>query len=147
MPAAGIYVVDDEAASREAVARALEKAGHAVTAFALPGDALRAIKASPPAVLVSDLMMPEMDGLTLLREARAVDPDLAVVFITAFGTVDKAVAAMRAGADDFLQKPVDLHELRERVARAAELRRLKDEVRRLRDAGPAGAQGAAASDC
>jgi DNA-binding NtrC family response regulator len=84
-------------------------------------------------VLVSDLMMPEMSGLELLTAARRVDGEMGVVLITAFGTVDKAVAAMRAGADDFLQKPVDLHELRERVSRALEIRALKGEVRVLRE--------------
>ena len=132
-PSGQVFVVDDEAASRDAVARALEKGGLSVRAFALPSDALRAIEAAPPAVLVSDLMMPEMSGLELLTAARRVDGEMGVVLITAFGTVDKAVAAMRAGADDFLQKPVDLHELRERVGRALEIRALKGEVKVLRE--------------
>ena len=103
---------------------ALEAAGHAVVEAADEPEAARAILAARPAVVLTDLRLPEGDGLGVLRAAKDLDPDLPVIVMTAFGSVDDAVAAMKAGALDFLAKPVDPEHLLLLVERAVERRRM-----------------------
>ena len=83
-------------------------------------------------LVITDLMMPGMSGLDLLKEIRSEYPDLAVIVVTAFGTVETAVEAMKAGAYDYITKPVNMDELRMIVDRALEHVNLKEEVRTLR---------------
>jgi DNA-binding NtrC family response regulator len=113
-----ILVVEDDPEMRRALVEALERAGHSVHSASDGLAALHRLAAEPYALVVSDLRMPEMNGLELLRRARELHPEIPVVLITAFGRVDEAVQAMKAGAFDFLQKPFRAEALEEVVQRA-----------------------------
>jgi two-component system, NtrC family, response regulator AtoC len=120
-----ILVVDDEAGVREFVAEALEEDGTATLAVASGQAALAELGRQSYALMFTDLKMPGMSGLELLAKARELEPELEVVVLTAQGSVDTAVEAMRLGAFDFIQKPVSgPQELRLIAARALERRSL-----------------------
>jgi two-component system response regulator FlrC len=120
-----ILVVDDEEGIREFVAEALEGAGHDVVASASGDAALGELRRRSFDLMITDLKMPGMDGLTLLERAREAEPNLEVIVLTAHGSVDAAVKAMKLGAFDFVQKPISgLDELRLIAARALERRSL-----------------------
>ena len=128
-----VIVVDDETGSRESMAIAIEKAGHAVRTFDDAAEALAFLEMCDTVRLaICDLRMPGTDGITFLGEVRQRGYDLGVILVTAFGSIESAVEAMRVGADDYLTKPVDLFELRKRVTNLLENRRLKEEVTELR---------------
>jgi len=132
---AHILVVDDNAALRRGIARALAEAGHSVAEEATGTGAVERLRdgaQEAPDAVVTDLRLPGADGLAVLRAARARDSRTAVVLMTAFGTIELAVAAMREGAFDFVQKPFDLEQLEVRVARALDHARLAREVTTLR---------------
>ena len=114
------------------VAMALERDGYECEQCGGAAAALAAVEARGADVVVSDLMMPEMDGIELLRRLRAAHPSLPVILLTAHGSVPSAVAAMREGAFDYVAKPFDNDELRALVARAVALTRLERENRWLR---------------
>jgi two-component system response regulator FlrC len=129
---ASILVVDDEEGIREFIAEALE--GEHSTVTAADGEAaLGLLAARSFDLMFTDLKMPKMDGLTLLQRSRAIDPALEVIVLTAHGTVDTAVEAMKQGAFDFLQKPVNgPTELRLLARRALERRSLLAEKEGLK---------------
>ncbi len=128
-----VIVIDDETGSRESMAIAIEKAGYGVRTFDEAKKALEYLPEAPTVGLaVCDLRMPEMDGLGFIRAVRERGDPLAVILVTGFGTIESAVEAMREGADDYLTKPVDLYELRNRVRNLLENRQLKEEVSNLR---------------
>src|SRR5262249_30068549 len=132
---ARILVVEDHAALRRGMAIALREAwGHADEEAA--GDAavrrLRDPDCERYDVVVTDLRLPGADGIAVLEAAIARDERTRVLLLTAFGSVDTAVRAMRAGAHDFVEKPLDLDQLDLRVGRAIEHRRLLAEVTELR---------------
>ena len=106
-----VCVVDDEQMVRESVAEALTRDDHQVTTFAHPLDALEAIKGGSFDCVITDLRMPGMDGVALLREMRKAGSEASVILMTAFGTVDSAVAAMKLDAFDYLQKPFDADQI------------------------------------
>ena len=106
-----ILVVDDEEIVRESLAGWLDKDGYTVEQAADGPSALARLRVQPFSVLIADLKMPGMDGLTVQAEARKLQPDLAVVIMTAYATVDTAVTAMKQGAFDYLVKPFDPEEL------------------------------------
>ena len=128
-----VLFVDDEEPLRHAVQQGLELCGHSVTCFAAARQAEAQLGRSLYGVLVTDITMPDMDGLTLLRHALEIDPALPVVLVTGHGDVPLAVEAMRAGAYDFIEKPFDTSHLASVVARALEKRRLVLENRALRE--------------
>ncbi len=122
---ARVLVVDDEEGVRSYLADALSLAGHQVTAAPDGDAALTRLSRQSFHVMLTDLKMPGMDGLTLLGQARAMAPELEVIVLTAHGSVDTAVEAMKAGAFDYLQKPVGSPaELRQLVDRAVERHKL-----------------------
>ncbi|GHG75894.1 sigma-54 dependent transcriptional regulator [Comamonas sp. JC664] len=122
---ARILVVDDEEGVRSFLAEALEFEGHSVTTAADGDEAARLLAKQGVDLLLTDLRMPGLDGLSLLRKVKEEQPDVEVVVLTAVGTVESAVAAMKAGAFDYLLKPVGSPaELRLTVARALERRAL-----------------------
>jgi two-component system response regulator FixJ len=102
-----VYVVDDDEAVRDSLALLLEAAGLRVEAFAGAAEALRRCRDERPACVVTDVRMPEMDGLELQRQLSRLHAQLPVIVITGHGDVPLAVQAMKAGAVDFIEKPVD----------------------------------------
>ncbi len=129
---ARVVVVDDEPKMADAIASALERSGHECLVFNGAAEALEEILARPPDVVVTDWRMQGLDGLELLRRIHAARPATPVILVTAYGDVPSAVAAMRAGAFDYVTKPFDNDELRSLVERALEIRRLRDENLELR---------------
>jgi len=128
-----VIVVDDETGSRESMAIAIEKSGLPVRTFDDAAEALAFLEQCDSVRLaICDLRMPGTDGIAFLGEVRQRNYDIGVILVTAFGSIESAVEAMRVGADDYLTKPVDLFELRKRVTNLLENRRLKEEVTELR---------------
>jgi DNA-binding NtrC family response regulator len=128
-----VLVIDDETGSRESMAIAIEKANLPVLTFDDARKALDYLEGSESVRLViCDQRMPGMDGLAFLNQVRTRKLDLSVILVTAFGSIESAVEAMRVGADDYLTKPVDLYELRRRVLNLLEKRKLEEEVTTLR---------------
>lgn len=126
-----VLVVDDEEQVRHSIAQWLELGGHAVETAADADAALAAIRRRAPKVVLTDFKMPRKSGMDLMRELQRFEPDIPVVLLTAHGDVPLAVAAMREGAYDFLQKPYVPEHLSAVVARAIEQRRLKQELQQL----------------
>jgi two-component system response regulator AtoC len=129
-----VLVVEDAAPMRTLLREALEDAGHSVRSVGSAEAAFAALAQQPADVVVSDLRLPGADGMALLRWTRDLPTPPAFLVVSGFGTVDRAVLALKAGADDFLTKPVDLESLRFRIGRLLENRRLRDEVRLYRQA-------------
>ncbi|AUX35400.1 MULTISPECIES: sigma-54 dependent transcriptional regulator [Sorangium] len=129
---ARVLVVDDEASARSGLEKLLRQEGYVVDAAADGAAALEIAAERPPDVVVTDLKMPKMDGVTLLGKLRAQDPALPVIVVTAFGDVSSAVQAMRAGAEDYLTKPVDFDALLVSLERALERSALRVEAENLR---------------
>ena len=132
---APVLFVDDEAPLRHAAAQALMLADLEVIPCETGPEALAHVDRDFAGVLVTDIRMPDMDGLTLMAEALKADPELPVILVTGHGDVDLAVASMKGGAYDFLEKPYAPARLVEAVRRALEKRRLTLENRRLRAGG------------
>lgn len=127
-----VLFVDDEALLREAAGQSLMLADIAADLFDQPETALAQIGRQFDGVLVTDIRMPGMDGLTLMARALEIDPELPVILVTGHGDVTLAVQAMRDGAYDFLEKPYAPARLVETVRRALDKRRLTLENRALR---------------
>ena len=132
MPELLILVVDDEAAQRQVLAGFLKRRGYEVAQAASLSDALGVVSSRTVDLVLSDLRMPGGSGIELISGVRQINPDIPVVIMTAFGTVQSAVEAMRHGAVDYLTKPIDLDELQLTVARELERRALVSENRELR---------------
>jgi len=128
-----ILFVDDEEHLRIAASQTLDLAGYKARTLASATEALTALSRTYRGILVSDIRMPGMDGMQLLRAAYAIDPDLPVVLVTGHGDVTLAVEAMREGAYDFIEKPFTTERFIESITRAAEKRLLTLENRALRD--------------
>ncbi|MEE2889932.1 MAG: sigma-54 dependent transcriptional regulator [Planctomycetota bacterium] len=134
--AARILVVDDQAAHAELLAEALVSIGQECIVATSVDEAKERLREEGVDIVITDLVLGDRDGLDLIREAQSIDPFIAVVVVTGYGTVETAVEAMQLGAVDYLRKPVDLTGLRIRVERALEgaaLRRRADELERTID--------------
>ena len=130
--AAHVILIEDEEANRASLSRALERIGYRVDAFAAADPALEFLRDHGDVhLVVTDLMMPDKDGFAVLREAREIQPEIGVLMITGHGSVESAVEAMKAGAFDYLTKPVDLFELRKRASAIVEQRMLTRRVTEL----------------
>ncbi len=132
MSEARILLVDDEEELRRSTAQALELSGFDVDTFASADRVLELIGYSFSGVVVSDIRMPGMDGMTLLEKIREIDAEVPVILVTGHGDVQLAVKAMREGAYDFLEKPFTAQHLAGIVRRAMDRRSLVLENRRLR---------------
>jgi two-component system response regulator PilR (NtrC family) len=120
-----ILLVEDEQMLRQSLAELLREEGYRVTEAANGREGHEQIVQSPFDLVITDMRMPEMDGITLLRHVLQAAPGTPVVVVTAFGTVDSAVGAMRAGAVDYLLKPVQFEDVLVRVRRALEIGELR----------------------
>jgi DNA-binding NtrC family response regulator len=130
---ARILIADDEPKLGKLLAEMLEREGHSVVRVGGGRQALVELAARPYDLVLTDLRMPEMDGLAVLREARARVPPPDVLLMTAFGTAQTAVEAMKLGAADYLLKPFSMDELRLRIRRLAEKHSIEEKSRRLVD--------------
>ncbi len=132
MPFERILVVDDEEPLRHLLAVILQDRGREVRVVGSAEDALKELGARSFDLVLTDVRMPGMDGLTLVREARRLDPELTVVVMTAYGSHDLAIEAMKAGAYDYLPKPFKPDDVLLVLRKAEERERLARENRRLR---------------
>ena len=126
-----ILIVDDEVAQMEALCRTLEDHGYDTRGFSSPRNALAAARSERFDLVLADLMMPEMDGIALLRALREVDVDLVGIIMTGEGSIDTAVEAMKSGALDYIQKPFRLSIILPVLARALSVRSLRMENAQL----------------
>ncbi len=129
---ANVLIIDDNETMREGVAQVVRRMGHKICATASGSEALAIFKKSPADFVITDLKMNGMDGLEVLRRIRELDPDCPTLLMTAYGSVEAAVEAMKLGAMDFLQKPFAPEVVRLKVERGLELRSARRMSERLR---------------
>ena len=122
---ARLLVVDDEMAQMKALCTTLEIEGYRTTGYSSPQEALENLRAGEHELLLTDLMMPELDGIGLIKASRAIDPEIAGIVMTGHGTIDTAVAAMQVGALDYVLKPFKLNAILTVIGRALDIRRLR----------------------
>jgi len=128
-----VFVVDDEREMVDLIAIGLKKRGFSIVPFGNGADAVAAIPKHDVDVIITDLNMKGMTGLELCQKVALDRPDIPVLMLTAFGSFDTAVGAIRAGAYDFVTKPVEIEALAIAVRRAAEHRALRGELKRLHE--------------
>jgi two-component system response regulator HydG len=133
MPDERVLVVDDEPEMVENLTRILRREGYRCLSATESRKAVELVEAQRPDLLLTDLKMPGMDGMELMRRAHELDPALPVIMITAFSTIESAVAAIKEGAFDYLPKNFSVDQLRVSVERALRQRRLQVENRNLRE--------------
>ncbi len=124
-PLARLLIIDDEVPQMEALCNTLRTEGYQTTGYSSPRRAVDALLAGQFDLVLTDLMMPEMDGIELLNAVRQIDSTLAGVVMTGHGTIDTAVKAMQIGALDYVVKPFRLNVILTVLARALDLRRLR----------------------
>src|SRR6476646_3965973 len=122
-----IMLVDDEHPNLESLERILRTDGATISVYQDPHVALQNLRKQPVDILITDLRMRSMSGMELLEACKTVDPTVEVILITAFGTVEIAVEAMKKGAYDFITKPLQRLQVLKTVERALEKRRLVHE--------------------
>jgi DNA-binding NtrC family response regulator len=130
--APNILLVDDDERLRRAAGKVLAAGGYHVVSAATGREALEQLKQTAVALVISDLRLPDLDGIALLKQARELVPEAEVVMITGHASIEKAVEAMRLGAYDFIEKPLDSAALLKTAAKALEKQRLASENRLLR---------------
>jgi DNA-binding NtrC family response regulator len=128
-----ILVIDDEASQRESLQGFLQHIGHEVHAAERAADGLTLLESHALDVVITDFRMPGMNGLEVVESVKKISPLIEIILITAFGDIDLAVSAMKAGAYDFLTKPIDLDQLEILLARIGEQRQIREENRVLRE--------------
>ena len=133
MAARKILVVEDDESLRRVMQVQLEKAGHKTAVAMDASQALEVLNRDAQDVLITDLNLPGMSGLELLKRVRTEHPETVTIVVTAYGTVTSAVDAMKAGAYDYVMKPVHSYELKVLVDRVLENKRLVEEVQVLRN--------------
>ena len=129
-----LLIVDDEQSYRQLLTLVFEGDGHSIRTAKNGREALEMLQAEPAEVIITDVKMPDMNGIELLRATREFLPDVGVVLMTAFATVDTAREAFKLGADDFIQKPFDVEELKVIVKKAFERQTLIVENRAFKRA-------------
>jgi len=126
-PSGRIFVVDDEPLALKNLRRILEKSGHKVSTFSNPLRVLKRLEQEPCDLIISDIKMPYMDGLTLLNQAKRLVPDVEVILITGYASLDGAVAATKQGAYHYLAKPFTPDQVRDLVTHALTEKFFRDE--------------------
>ncbi len=134
MSKGSILVVDDEAEIREGLALLLGSEGYGVTSAGTGTEGLARLEEKPYDLLLLDVSLPDRNGLDILREVHRRDPELSIVLITAYGSVDMARQAFKSGAQDYITKPWSNDELLAQVQQAVEGRRLREENLQLKRA-------------
>ena len=129
-----VLLIDDDRATRELLREVLQKEGYTVGEAKTGQEALAQAQALPFEVVLADLRLPDLNGIEVLRALHGLDPDLPVIVMTAFGSMETAVEAIREGAYDYISKPFNLTEVRLTVRRACERRRLLEDNRRFQQA-------------
>ncbi|MFH1739701.1 MAG: response regulator, partial [bacterium] len=117
MPASEILIVDDELGIRNLLTTVLKGEGYAVREAENGQEAIEAVEESLPNLILCDIKMPVKDGIQTLKEIREISKEVSVMMLTAHGTVETAVQAMKLGASDYLRKPFDVEELKAKIAR------------------------------
>jgi two-component system response regulator AtoC len=135
-----VLVVDDEPAIRQVLSSAITKAGYAVDSAGSAAEAMVKLDKSPFDVVISDVFMPVTDGIELLRQARAKGHGATFIMVTAFASVDSAIDAIKAGAWDYITKPLRNEEILHRLEQIDALRGLREENRALRSMVMGGGQ-------
>jgi two-component system, NtrC family, response regulator PilR len=131
---ANILIVDDEQSYRQLLSLVFQENGNNIRTAMNGRQALEMLKAEPADVIISDVKMPDMDGIQMLRAVRETQPDLGVILMTAYASVDTAREAFKLGADDFIQKPFDVEELKLIVKKTLEKQVLINENRAFKRA-------------
>ena len=128
-----VIIFEDEKENLSTITRALQKVNFEVTGFSDPVEGIKHLESHDNFdIVLTDLKMPGMDGIEILKRVKEREPSLGVILITAFGSIETAVEAMKAGADDYIAKPVDVYELRKRVEALVEKRKLSEENKHLK---------------
>ena len=122
-----ILIAEDETISLKHLTYALEKEGYEVTGTKDGLSALSLFEKNAYDVIIADIKMPEMDGLTLLEKIKTREPDADVIIITGFGSIESAVAAMKKGASEYITKPFNLDELNIKIKKVLEKKRIEKE--------------------
>jgi signal transduction histidine kinase len=128
-----LLIVDDEPASMRALCDTLEYEGYQTYGFTAPAEALAAMRERSFDLLLADLQMPGTNGIDLMKSAQLIDPTLVAVIMTGHGALDTAIAAMKAGALDYIQKPIKLATTLPVLERALAVRQLRIEKKRLEE--------------
>jgi len=126
-----VLIVEDDSAQADAIAEALQRVGHECVVVTAPRRALNIIKNGEFDLVITDLVMHEIDGMEILRVAKREVPEVEVIMVTGHGSIQNAVEAMREGAYDYITKPLNVEELRGRAAKALERKELRYQKRRL----------------
>src|SRR5688572_2934148 len=126
-----LLIVDDESEFVSTLVSALREQGYTATGATSSKDALELIRRQPFDLMLTDLYLPDIDGIALLRAAHDIDPTLSVIMMTGFGTIDTAVDAMKAGAVDYVVKPFNSDSVLAILSRALSVRQLRQENRLL----------------
>lgn len=129
-----VLLIDDDASLRRVVEFTLEEAGYKVLTATNGEEGLQLFRQAKPALVITDVQMPGISGYQVLEQVLQIDPQVLVIIVTAFSTVEQAVGAMKSGAYDYLTKPFSRDQLRLAVSKAFEYRGLKRENVRLKDA-------------
>jgi two-component system response regulator AtoC len=127
-----ILIVDDEEQMRELLAKVLERDGYQVTTASDGGQAMAILEKEPVDLVVTDVRMPGLDGMEALTGIKELNPEIVVIIMTAFGSIDQAVQAVKEGAYDYIDKPFKIDEMLLTIKKALEERRLRHEVSTLR---------------
>jgi len=128
-----ILIIDDEDAQRSVLKGYLEKKGYKIFSAASGNEGIKAVQNNVIDIVLSDFKMPDKTGLEVLEEVKQLNPEVSFVILTAYGTIENAVKAIRLGAFDFISKPVDLDELDLMIERIIENRSLKSEIQLLKN--------------
>jgi DNA-binding NtrC family response regulator len=127
-----ILVIDDEAAQRDVLTGYLKKKGYKIFSASSGKEGVEKTRVNPVDIILSDFKMPDLNGIEVLEQVKKINPEISFVIVTAYGTVENAVKAMRVGAFDYISKPVDLDELDLMIERIIEHKNLKSENQLLK---------------